>query len=69
MADANKITERVDKWMRELAGQLFSGPQLASFNALPLQSRVSGMAILAHIGDEPEVKRGCLKALKTLKSL
>lgn len=63
--DATQQTIKIEEWMRKLAGQLFTGPQLASFNALPLKSRVSGMAILAHIGGEADVKKSCLALLKT----
>lgn len=60
------MEQKINTWMHKLAAQILTGKALESFNAMDLKSRVSGMAILAHIGGDVQVKAECLRVLPLL---
>lgn len=49
-----------------LAAQILSADQMRSFVALDLKAQLVGVATLAHIGGETEVRDACLKALQSI---
>lgn len=49
-----------------LAAQILSADHMRSFVALDLKAKLVGVATLAHIGGETEVRDACLKALQSI---
>ena len=53
----------LERKITELAAEALPDKYLVSFLALPLKAKLIGLAVLAHIGDDPAVRAQMLKAL------
>ena len=57
------IDTQIQAKLAKLAGAVFSPEALASFLAMPLDSQLVGIATLAHIGDDAQVRDAALALL------
>ncbi len=54
------------QWTRKMARQIMSGDMLSDFLSLGLKDRLVGIATLAHIGGDAEVREAALELLRDI---
>ena len=57
------MTDETVAHIHHLAKRILRGERLESFLALPLRSQLVGLAVLAHLGGDSDVRDACLSLL------
>jgi hypothetical protein len=59
--------EQIEIKINELASKVLKNEHLESFLELPLNSKLIGMAVFAHLSGDDRVKKACLQAAINFK--